>query len=161
VGAAARPPLTTRRRAGEAILVVVAALALVGGLMLVGDADLRADQSAYNLLVARKLAPHLFARDALYHHDPDLLHVPWFLELHAVLARRLGGDVGRALAWLGWLIGAVFIVGHYEFFRAVAGRPAPAALATPGAVTLRDALGGEVWGLDGVSSAATRSRRAR
>jgi hypothetical protein len=157
VGPAARPPLTTRRWAGEPVLVVLAALALSAGLMLVGHADLRADQNAYNLLVAKKLAPDLFARDALYRHDPDLLHVPWFLEVHAALARRLGGDVERALGWLGWLIGAVFVAGHFVFFRAVAGRPAPAALATLGAVTLRNALGGEVWGLDAMSSATTRT----
>ena len=39
----------------------------------------------------------------------------------------------------------------------MAGHPAPAAFATLGAVTLRNSLGGEVWGLDGVSSAATRT----
>jgi hypothetical protein len=157
VGPAARPPLTSRRRVGEAVLVVLAALAVSGGLMLLGDPDLRADQNAYNLLVARKLDPGLFARDALYRHDPDLLHVPWFLDLHAALARRLGGDVERALAWLGWLIGAGFIGGHYVFFRAVAARAGPAALATLGAVTLRNTLGGEVWGFDGIASAATRT----
>jgi len=157
MGAAARPPLTTHRRVGEAALVVLAALLVAGVVMAARDADPRADQSAYNLLVARKLSPDLFARDALYRYDPDLLHVPWFLDLHAALARRLGGDVERALAWLGWLIGAVFIVGHYVFFRAVAGRPAPAALATLGAVTLRNALGGEMWGFDGIASAATRT----
>ena len=157
MGPAARPPLTTGRRIGEAVLVVLAALAVAGGLMLVGGPDLRSDQHAYNLLVARKLAPDLLARDALYHHDPDLLHVPWFLDLHAAVARRLGGDVEGALAWLGWLIGAVFIVGHYVFFRAVAGRAGPAALATLGALTLRNALGGEVWGFDGFRSAATRT----
>lgn len=156
MGAAARAALTGRR-AGEAVLVGLAALGLAAALMLLGDADLRADQNAYNLLVAKKLAPELFTRDALYRHDPDLLHVPWFLDVHAALARRLGGDVERSLAWLGWLIAAIFIAGHYVFFRAVAGHPAPAALATLGAVTLRNALGGEVWGLDGVSSAATRT----
>ncbi len=156
MGPAARPPLTSRR-AGEAVLVGLVALALSGALILLGDAQLRADQNAYDLLVVKKLAPETFARDALYRYDPDLLHVPWFLDVHAALARRLGGDVERALAWLGWAMGAVFIAGHYVFFRAVAGRPAPAALATLGAVTLRNALGGEVWGLDGIASAATRT----
>ena len=88
MGAAARASLTGRR-AGEAVLVGLAALGLAAALMLLGDADLRADQNAYNLLVAKKLAPELFTRDALYRHDPDLLHVPWFLDVHAALARRL------------------------------------------------------------------------
>jgi hypothetical protein len=157
VGPAARPPLTTRRWAREAVLVGLAALLLAGAVIRFGNPDLHGDQNAYNLLVVKKLAPELFARDALYRHDPDLLHVPWFLDAHAALARRLDGDVERALAWLGWVIGAVFIAGHYLFFRAVAGRPAPAALATLGAVTLHNALGGEVWGLEGVASAATRT----
>ena len=56
----------------------------------------------------------------------DVAHL---LDLHAAVARRLGGDVGRALGWLGWLIGALFIAGHYAFFRAVTGQVAPAALA--------------------------------
>ena len=157
MGAAARPPLTARRCAGEVLLVGLAALVLAGGVMLFGNPDLRGDQNAYTLLVVKKLAPDLFARDVLYRHDPDLLHVPWFLEAHAAVARRLDGDVDRALAWFGWIIGAVFVAGHYAFFRAVTGRPAPAALATLGAVTLRNALGGEVWGFEGVASAATRT----
>ena len=138
-------------------MVVLLALLLAGGLVLLGDPDLRGDQNAYNLLVAKKLAPDLFARDALYRHDPDVLHVPWFLDVQAALARRTGGDVERALAWLGWLMGALFIAGHYAFFRVVSGRPLPAALATLGALTVRNALGGEVWGFDGVPSAATRT----
>ena len=161
MGAAARPPLTIRRGVGEAVLVALVALVVSGVLVLLGDAgELRADQNAYNLLVARKLDPTLFTRDALYHHDPDQLHVPWFLDLHAALARRLDGDVELALAWLGWVIGAVFIVGHYVFFRVVAGHPAPAALATLGAITLRNALGGEIWGFNGVGTASTRTMLA-
>jgi hypothetical protein len=156
VGAAARRPLTARRRATEAVLVALAALALSGALTLAGG-PLRGDQNAYNLLVVKKLEPSLFARDALYRYDPDLLHVPWFLDAHAAVARALGGDVEAALAWLGWGIGALFAAGHYAFFRAVAGRPLPAALATLGALTVRNALGGEVWGFDGVPSAATRT----
>ena len=136
---------------------MVAAFVVAGGLMLLGDRDLLADQNAYNLLVVKKLDPGLFARDALYRHDPDLLHVPWFLAVHAAVARRLGGDVERALIWLGWGMGAVFLVGHYAFFRAVAGAPAPAALATLGAATLRNSLGGDVWGLDGYASALSRT----
>ena len=137
--------------------MLLAALALAGGLVLLGDPDLHGDQNVYNLLVARKLSPSLLARDALYRYDPDLLHVPWFLDVHAALARRLDGDVERALAWLGWLMGALFIAGHYVFFRAVTGRPLPSALATLGAVTVRNALGGEVWGFDGLPSATTRT----
>ena len=157
MGPAARSPLIAPRRVGEAVVVVLVALALAGGLVLLGDPDLRGDQNAYNLLVAKKLSPGLLARDALYRYDPDLLHVPWFLDAQAALARRLGGDVERALAWLGWLMGALFIVGHYVFFRVVSGRVLAAALATLGALTLRNALGGEVWGFDGLPSAATRT----
>lgn len=157
MGPPARPPLSVPRRAGEAVAVVLVALALSGGLVLLGDPVLRGDQNAYNLLVAKKLTPGLFARDALYRYEPDVLHVPWFLDLQAALARRLGGDVERALAWLGWLMGALFIAGHYVFFRAVSGRPLPAALATLGALTVRNALGGEVWGFDGMPAAATRT----
>ena len=65
---------------------MVAAFVVAGGLMLLGDRDLLADQNAYNLLVVKKLDPGLFARDALYRHDPDLLHVPWFLAVHAAEA---------------------------------------------------------------------------
>jgi hypothetical protein len=137
--------------------VTLAALLLAGAVIRFGNPHLHGDQNAYNLLVVKKLAPELFARDALYRHEPDQLHVPWFLDAHAALARRLDGDVERALAWLGWIIGTVFIVGHYAFVRVVVGRAAPAALATLGAVTLRNALGGEVWGFEGVASAATRT----
>ncbi|HEU5194923.1 MAG TPA: hypothetical protein VFW70_09315, partial [Methylomirabilota bacterium] len=157
MGPAARPPLTQPRRAAEAVAVVLVALALAGGLILLGDPDLRGDQNAYNLLVAKKLSPGLLTRDALYRYEPDLLHVPWFLNVQAALARRLGGDVERALAWLGWLMGALFIVGHYVFFRVVSGRVLPAALATLAALTVRNALGGEVWGFDGMPAAATRT----
>jgi len=55
VGPPARPPLSAARRAGEAVVVVVVALALAGGLVLLGDPDLRGDQNAYNLLVAKKV----------------------------------------------------------------------------------------------------------
>lgn len=157
MGPAARPPLISRRHVGEAVIVLVLALALAGALVRLGDPDLRGDQNAYNLLVAKKLAPELFARDALYRYDPNLLHVPWFLDAQAALARRLGGDVEAALARLAWLMGALFIAGHYVFFRAVSGRPFAAALATLGALTVRNALGGELWGFDGMPAAATRT----
>lgn len=156
MGAAPRPPLTGRSSA-EAVLVGLAALTLSGALTVGGAGPLRADQQVYNLLVVKKLEAGLFARDALYRHDPDLLHVPCFLDAHAALARALGGDVDGALTWLAWAIGALFVACHYVFFRAVAGRPLPAALATLGALTVRNALGGEMWGFDGVPSAATRT----
>jgi hypothetical protein len=156
VGPPPRPPLTPRRRPAEAALVLLAALLLSGGLMLANQ-GLRGDQHVYNLLVVTKLEPGLFTRDVLYRHDPDLLHVPWFLGAHAALARRLDGDVTAALGWLGWGIGALFIAGHYAFFRAVAAGVWPAALATLGALTVRNTLGGELWGFDGMPGAATRT----
>jgi hypothetical protein len=156
VGPPPRPPLTPRRRAAEAALVLLVALLLSGGLMLAKPWP-RGDQNVYNLLVVKKLSPDLFARDVLYRYDPDLLHVPWFLSAHAALARGLGGDVERALGWLGWGIGVLFIAGHYAFFRAVTGRVGPAALATLGALTVRNTLGGEQWGFDGMPGAATRT----
>jgi hypothetical protein len=83
--------------------------------------------------------------------------VPWFLDLQAAMARRLGGDPERALVWLAWLMGALYLGGHFALFRAVAGRPLPAALAALGALAVRNSLGGEFWGFDGLRSAATRT----
>jgi hypothetical protein len=157
MGPAARPPLRRPRPALEWLAVALGALLLAGALTWAGDDQLRGDQQAYNLLVARTLDPTLLARDALYGHDPKLLHVPWFLALHAAVARRLGGDVPRALAWLTWPMGTLYLVGHYALFRAATGSPAAAALAAVGALTVRNALGGEFWGFDGVRSAATRT----
>jgi hypothetical protein len=96
VGPAPRPPLTGRRRAAEAVLVVLSRAGRGRRPTVLGSESLRADQHAYNLRVARKLEPDLFARDALYRHDPDQLHVPWFLDAHAAVARQLEGDVERA-----------------------------------------------------------------
>jgi hypothetical protein len=130
---------------------------VAGALTWADDADLRGDQQAYNLLVGRILDPGLLARDALYHHDPARLHVPWFLQLHAAAARRLGGDVATALAWLTWPMGAVYLVSHYALFRALTAHRTAAALAALGSLAARNALGGDFWGFDGVRSAATRT----
>ena len=83
--------------------------------------------------------------------------MPWFLDLQAAVARGLGGDPELALAWLAWLMGALYLGGHYALFRAVAGRLLPAALAALGALAVRNSLGGEFWGFDGLRSAATRT----
>ena len=157
MGPAVAPSLTPRRPWLEWTLVTLAAVCLAGVVTWAGDADLRGDQHAYNLLVARLLDPAVLARDALYRHDPDQLHVPWFLHLHAALARRLDGDVERALAWLTWPMGVLYLVAHYALFRAVSGSATAAGLAAVGALTVRHALGGDLWGFDGVRSAATRS----
>jgi hypothetical protein len=137
--------------------VVAGALLLSGLLVLVGADDLRGDQHVYNLLVVKLLDSSVLARDVLYRHDPTLLHVPWFLHLHAAVARGLGGDVEAALAWLAWPMGTLYLVGHYALFRALTGHPGAAALAALGALTIRNSLGGEFWGYDGVRAAATRT----
>jgi hypothetical protein len=156
LGVPAGLALRSRRRRLEWLLVAAAAVAVAGVLTFSEPPRLRGDQEAYNLLVTKKLDPSLFPRDVLYRHDPDLLHVPWFLDLHAALARRLDGDVTAALQWLAWPIGAVYLAGHYVLFRVVSG-PAPAALAAVSALTVRNSLGGEFWGFDGTRSAATRT----
>jgi hypothetical protein len=126
--------------------------------VLVGpSATLRSDQQAYNLLVVKKLEPGILTRDPVFRRDPDLYHVPWFLDLHAALAQWMGGDVEGALTWLAWLIGALYLAGHYVFFRALTGQPLPAVLAALGALALRNSLGGEFWGFEGLRSAATRT----
>jgi len=136
----------------------VGSLLLSGALVALDTSDeFRSDQQAYNLLVERKLDPSLLARDPIFGREPDLFHVPWFLDLQAWLARRAGGDPERALAWLAWLMGALYLAGHYALFRAVSGRPLPAALAAIGALAVRNSLGGEFWGFDGLRSAATRT----
>ncbi len=117
-------------------------LLLSGALVALDTSDeFRSDQQAYNLLVERKLDPSLLARDPIFGREPDLFHVPWFLDLQAWLARRAGGDPERALAWLAWLMGALYLAGHYALFRAVSGRPLPAALAAIGALAVRNSLG--------------------
>ncbi len=156
MGPAARPPLS-RRPGLEWVVVALAALLLAGALTAAGDRALRSDQQAYDLLVVRILDPAVLAHDPLYRHDPVLLHVPWFLRLHAALARRLGGDVEAALVWLAWPMGALYLVGHYALFRALSGSRAAAGLAALSALTIRNGLGGDFWGFDGVRSAATRT----
>ena len=146
-----------RRALAEWFAVAGVALALSAGLTFLAAPAFLADQHSYNLLVVKKLEPDLFARDLLYRHDPSRLHVPLFLGVHTALARRLGGDPERALAWLAWPIGAVFLAGHYAFFRALGASAPAAALAALGALTIRNSLGGEYWGFEGVRSASTRT----
>jgi hypothetical protein len=141
----------------EWLLVGLTALALSGALVWLGPDDLRGDQQVYNLLVAKLLDPGLLPRDVLYARDPALLHAPWFLRLHAWVSRLTDGDVERALSWLAWPMGALYLAGHYVLFRAASGRPAAAALAALGALTVRNALGGEYWGFDGARAAAART----
>ena len=157
MGPTPHPPLTHRPWL-EWLLVALAALLVAGALTVwTNDRDLRGDQQAYDLLVVRLLDPSVLARDPLYGREPTQLHVPAFLWLHAAVARRLGGDVEAALAWLTWPIGALYLIGHYALFRALTGSPAAAGLAALGALTVRNALGGEFWGFDGMRSAATRT----
>jgi len=146
-----------RRAVVEWAVVVACALAVSALLVLVGSDSLRGDQVVYSLLVAKLLDPGLLTRDVLYRYDPSMLHVPWFLTLHAAVARALGGDVNAALVWLAWPIGALYVLGHYAFFVALTGHRAAAALATLGALTVRNSLGGEFWGYDGLRAAATRT----
>jgi hypothetical protein len=130
---------------------------LVGIEVHLGSGALRPDQQAYDLLVAKRLEPSLFSRDVLYRRDPTLLHVPLFIEAHAALARALARPPEAVLAWLAWPMGVLFIAGHYALFRVVSGSAPAAAMAALGSVTIRNALGGEFWGFDGLPSVATRT----
>lgn len=144
-------------RAREWGLVGLGVIALVALQVWLGPRTLRADQAAYDLLVAKRLEPALFERDVLYRYDPDLLHVPLFIRAHAAVARATGTSPEDALVWLAWPIGVLYLGGHYVLFRALTGSPLAAALATVGATTVRNALGGEFWGFDGVPSVASRT----
>jgi hypothetical protein len=145
------------KRLPEWFLVLLGAALLAGALTFLRPPALSPDQHAYNLLVVKELDPGLFQRDLLYRYDPSLLHVPVFLKIQAALARWLGGDPRLALLWLAWPVGALYLVGHYALFRAVSGSPMAAGLAALGALTVRNSLGGEFWGFEGVRSAATRT----
>ena len=149
--------MTERARRAEWLAVPLLALGLSAGLVFARAPAFLADQRAYSLLVVKTLEPDLFARDLLYRHDPAQLHVPLFLEAQTALARRLGGDAERALVWLAWPIGALFLAGHYALFRSVTGGPLAAGLGALGALTIRNSLGGEFWGFEGVRSANTRT----
>src|SRR5262249_10850273 len=137
--------------------VALGALLLVGLEIAVGPRGLRADQQAYDLLVAKRLDPGFLARDVLYRYDPTLLHVPLFIEVQAALARALARPPEAVLVWLAWPMGILFVVGHYVLFRRVSGSAVAAGLTVLGAVTIRNALGGEFWGFDGLPSVATRT----
>jgi hypothetical protein len=100
VGPAARSPLTSRRGALEALLVGLVALVVAGGLILFGNPDLLGDQNVYNLLVAKKLAPELFTRDALYRHDPDLGALPYAVPFFS--GREGGGAPAEVCAALDY-----------------------------------------------------------
>ena len=59
--------------------------------------------------------------------------------------------------WLAWPMGILYVAGHYVLFRRVSGSAVASGLAVLGAVTIRNALGGEFWGFDGLPSVATRT----
>ena len=149
--------MTVGARRAEWLAVPILALALSAGLVFVPPPAYLADQRAYTLLVVKTLEPDLFGRDPLYRHAPSQLHVPLFIDAQAALARRLGGDAERALVWLAWPIGALFLAGHYALFRAVTGSPLAAGLTALAALTIRNSLGGEFWGFEGVRSANSRT----
>jgi hypothetical protein len=157
VAPAAPAALTPAARRRERLFVPLGALLIAGLVTLLGSADFRADQGSYNLLVLKWLDPSLFARDVLYRYDPGLLHVPWFIALQASIARALGGDADAALVWLAWPMGALYLGGHYALFRTLGASRGGATLGALAALTVRNTLGGEYWGFDGVRAAATRT----
>lgn len=118
---------------------------------------MRTDQQAYALLTAKRLDPSLLSRDGLYRYDPALLHVPLFTAAHAALARGLHRPPEAVLVWLAWPMGVLYVASHYLLFRRVSGSAVAAGLAALGSVTIRNALGGEFWGFDGLPSVATRT----
>ena len=107
--------------------------------------------------MARRLDATFLARDVLYGHDPTLLHVPLFIALHAALAGALDRPPEAVLMWMAWPMGILYVVGHYALFRRVSGSGVAAGLAVLAALTIRNALGGEFWGFDGLPSVATRT----
>lgn len=138
--------------------MVVAALALVGLFVwLDGPAPaLRSDQLAINLMVVKTLHPDWLIGDRLYGSDHPRSYIPAFVGLQSAVAGLVGGDPARAIGILVWPLGVLVIVGHYVFFRALAGSPLPAALGTVSALTVRNALAGEYWGFAAAASVQPR-----
>ncbi len=142
----------------EALAVVLGTLLVVGGLIAldVDSSDLRSDQQILNQLVLKELDPELFKRDLVLGRDHHQLYIPGFPQFQAAVIRWWGGNPRSALELLRWPLGVLFVVGHYVLFRAVSSSPLAAGLATASALTVRNSLGGDYWGFDGLQSVQPR-----
>jgi hypothetical protein len=154
-------PTRRARLAIEASCVVGAALALTALLAVVGAGDeVRGDQQEINAIVEKRLDPSILPRDALYGTPVIGLYTPSFIWLEATIARWRGNDPRAALQALVWPLGVAFVLGHYLLFRYVTGSPVAAALGAASALTIRNSLGGDYWGFDGLTSAQPRTLMA-
>ena len=159
-GAARETTVRTRVwLAAESLCVLVGATLVIAVLVALGGAnrDLRGDQEELNLIVEKRLHPEILPRDALYASPTIRLYTPSFLALQTTTSRWVGGDPVVALRILIWPFGVVFLVGHYVFFRSLTGNPVAAALGAISGLTVRNALGGEYWGFDGLRAIQPRS----
>jgi uncharacterized protein DUF6798 len=144
------------RRIGEAFAVTALALALSSTIVMTSSPDsLRPDQIISNLMVLKALQPDLLTRDALYGLGYERFYVPLFLDVQGVLSTD--GDPVTGLRRLGVFLGALFLAAHYVFFRSLGAGVATASVATLGSLPIRNALGGEYWGWNGLREVDPRS----
>ena len=143
----------------ESVCVLLGAPVLIALLIALagGSTDLRGDQEELNLIVEKRLHPEILQRDPLYGSPVVNRYTPSFIRLQTATSRWVGEDPVEALKVLIWPFGVLFLVGHYVFFRCLTGSPIAAAFGAVSALTIRNALGGEYWGFDGLRAIQPRS----
>jgi hypothetical protein len=148
----------TRRWLVESATVAAGALLLVAALLWIEGPEphLRGDQYWGSLMALKHLHPDWFQGDMFYGRETFRGYNPFFFEVQAAIAERLGGDLVAALRVLAWPVGWLFAVGHYALFRYVGAAPVPAGLGVLGALTVRNALAGEHWGFLGARDVLPR-----
>jgi hypothetical protein len=144
------------RRLAEGMIVLLLA-ALISGLLTFRfsktmDAD--TDQSVINLLVLKRLYPDRLPRDAFYGRDYGRYYVPVYVKLQALLSTD--GSYTTGLKRLSAVVGVVFALTHYIFFRALGVGWTFAGVGTLSVMTLRPMFGADYWGFNGVESMLPR-----
>lgn len=147
----ARPRLI--EAATVAVVAVLLSIALVAEPR--GPLEFRSDQSIVNLMVVKHLHPELLRRDALYGRDYERFYVGSFVRVQALLSTD--DDPITGLRRIGYGIGVLFFLSHYVLFRFLGTSAVAAGVGSLGAMTIRNALGGEYWGYGGLSWVDPRS----